>query len=171
VRSLNPRLLTWDDITSAVSRVTDAITSSGYEVEVVVGILRGGVIPAVLVADRLGVKDIGVMDIKFYEAPGVTGKEPYLRQPLTLPIRDKNVLIVDDISDTGLTLKVALDVVRHYAPRSVRTATLYVKPWTKLTPDYYAFVTEDWVVFPWDFWEHGRLVEVPSAVVFKRVTS
>ncbi len=157
--SLNPKVLTWDDIASAVSHVTDAITGSGYEVEVVVGILRGGVIPAVLVADRLGVRDIGVMDIKFYQAPGVTDKEPVLRQPLTLPIHGRSVLVVDDISDTGLTLKVALDVVRHYAPRSVRTATLYVKPWTKLVPDYYAVVTEDWIVFPWDFWEHRRLME------------
>jgi len=156
---LRYRELTWGDITSAVSHVVDTITSSGYEVEVVVGILRGGVIPAVLIADKLDVKDVGTMDIKFYQAPGVTGKEPYLRQPLTLPIHGRSVLVVDDISDTGLTLKVALDVVRHHAPRSVRTATLYVKPWTKLVPDYYAVVTEEWIVFPWDLWEHRRLVE------------
>jgi hypoxanthine phosphoribosyltransferase len=162
MRGLDPKVLTWDDITSAVSRVVEAITGSGYEVEVVVGILRGGVVPAVLIADRLGVKDIGTMDIKFYEAPGVTGKEPYLRQPLTLTIRGRSVLVVDDISDTGLTLQAVLDIVRHYAPRSVRTATLYVKPWTKLVPDYYAVVTEDWIVFPWDFWEHRRLVESPD---------
>jgi hypoxanthine phosphoribosyltransferase len=156
VTGLRYRELTWGDITSALSRVADAITSSGYEVEVVVGILRGGVIPAVLVADRLGVRDIGVIDIKFYQAPGVTEKEPYLRQPLTLPIHGKNVLVADDISDTGLTLKLALDVVRHYAPRNVKTATLYIKPWTTLIPDYYAEITEEWLVFPWDLWEHRR---------------
>ena len=153
------RVLSWDDITSAVSRVTERIASSGYDVEVVIGILRGGIIPAMLIADRLGVEDIGVMDIKFYQAPGVRREKPILKQPLTLPIRGRSVLVVDDVSDTGLTLQVALDIVSHYAPRNVKTATLYIKPWTRLTPDYYAELTDKWLVFPWSLWEYRRFVE------------
>ena len=134
----------------------DRIRDTGYEVDAVVGILRGGIIPAMLIADILGVENVGVMDIKFYQAPGVRRERPYLKQPLVLPVRDTSLLVIDDVSDTGLTLQVALDVVRHYAPKSVRTATLYIKPWTRLVPDYYAEVTDKWLVFPWSIWEYRR---------------
>lgn len=157
--SLDVRMLTWDDIVSAVAIVVDKVRGSGFRVDVVIGILRGGIIPATLIADMLGVEDLGVIDIKFYQAPGVRRDKPYLRQPLTLPVYGKNVLIVDDVSDTGLTLQLALDVVRHYSPRDVRTATLYIKPWTRLVPDYYAEPTDKWLVFPWGLWEYKRFKE------------
>ncbi len=153
------KVLSWDDIVSTVSQVVEKIRSSEYEVEVVIGILRGGIIPATLIADMLGIEDLGVMDIKFYQAPNVRRERPYLKQPLTLPVHGKNVLIVDDVSDTGLTLQVALDIVGHYAPRSVKSATLYIKPWTRLVPDYYAELTDKWLVFPWSLWEYRRFVE------------
>ena len=153
------KILSWDDVTSAASKVADRIRDTGYEVDAVVGILRGGIIPAMLIADILGVESIGVMDIKFYQAPGVRRERPYLKQPLILPVRDASLLVIDDVSDTGLTLQVALDVVRHHAPRSVRTATLHIKPWTRLIPDYYAEITDKWLVFPWSLWEYRRYEE------------
>lgn len=156
---LDVRILTWDDIVSATDIVASKIKESGFEADIVIGILRGGIIPATLIADILGVEDLGVMDIKFYQAPGVRREKPYLKQPLTLPIHGKNALIVDDVSDTGLTLQLALDIIRHYAPREVRTATLYIKPWTKLIPDYYAELTDKWLVFPWGQWEYRRFKE------------
>jgi len=157
--SLDVRVLTWDDIVSAVAIVVDKVRESGFRVDAVIGILRGGIIPATLIADMLGVEDLGVIDIKFYQAPGVRRDKPYLKQPLILPVYGKNVLIVDDVSDTGLTLQLALDVVRHYSPRDVRTATLYIKPWTRLVPDYYAELTDKWLVFPWGLWEYKRFKE------------
>lgn len=157
--SLEARILSWDDITSAVSKVTESIRGSNYKVDVIIGILRGGIIPAMLIADMLDVEDVGVVDIKYYLAPGVRRERPYLKQPLTLPVRNLNVLVVDDVSDTGLTLQLALDLVRHYSPREVRTATLYIKPWTRLIPDYYAELTDKWLVFPWGIWEYRRFKE------------
>ncbi len=156
---METKALSWDDIVAAVSRVVDGIRRSGYEVEIIIGVLRGGIIPAILIADILGVEDVGVVDIKFYQAPGIRRERPYIKQPLTLPIYGKSILVVDDVSDTGLTLQVALDIVRHYVPKSIRTATLYIKPWTKLVPDYYAELTDKWLVFPWSLWEYRRFVE------------
>lgn len=153
---LKERFLSWDDIVKASFEVSMKVKESGFKVETIVGVLRGGIIPATLIADVLGVADLGVLDIKFYQAPGVRRDKPFLRQPLTLPIHSRNVLIVDDVSDTGLTLQLALSVIKHYAPREARSATLYVKPWTKLIPDYYAEITEEWLVFPWGVWEHKR---------------
>lgn len=156
---MEARVLSWDDVTSAASRVAGKVKDTGYDVDVIVGILRGGIIPAMLIADILGVDNIGVMDIKFYQAPDVRRDRPYLKQPLVLPVHGMNVLVVDDVSDTGLTLQVALDIVSHHAPKSVKTATLYIKPWTRLVPDYYAELTDKWLVFPWNIWEYRRFEE------------
>jgi len=73
-----------------------------------------------------------------------------MRQPVTLPIKDKKVLLVDDVSDSGLTLEFAIQAISLYMPMEIKTATLYMKPWTRLVPDFYAEEVDKWVVFPWE---------------------
>lgn len=150
--------ITWNDIVDAVGEVARAIEASGFKPDMIVGILRGGVVPARLLADELGVDDIGVIEIKLYTSIGARKPQPYLRQPLILPATNRRVLVVDDVSDTGLTLQHALEAIKLYNPSEVRTATLYVKPWTKLMPDYYARIVDEWVVFPWEYREVEREV-------------
>jgi len=148
--------ISWQEIVEAVGEVARAIESSGFKPDMIVGILRGGIIPARLLADELGVEDIGFVEIKLYTSVGARKPQPYLRQPLILPATGRRVLVVDDVSDTGLTLQHALETIKLYNPDDVRTATLYVKPWTKLMPDYYARMVEEWIVFPWEYREVER---------------
>lgn len=142
--------MSWDDIEESVSSVARSIEESGFRPDVIVGVLRGGVIPARMIADALEVEDIGVIEIKLYTGVGVRKPRPYVRQPLILNVYNRRVLIVDDVSDTGLTLELAIEAVRLHMPAEIKTATLYVKPWTKLYPDYYSKVVEGWIVFPWE---------------------
>jgi len=151
--------VSWKDIESMVENLAKRINKSEFKVDVVVGILRGGIIPAKLISDELGVEDIGAIEIKLYKNIGERAHKPYLRQPLTLPIREKNVLIVDDVSDTGLTLNLAVNVINLYSPKKLKTATLYIKPWTKMIPDYYSKVSDKWIVFPWEKKEVAREIE------------
>ncbi len=63
---------------------------------------------------------------------------------LKLPLKDSkgdSILIVDDNADTGK----ALARFKGYD-----TATLYLKPWSKIKPTYHSFETEKWIVFPWE---------------------
>jgi len=142
--------LTWEDVERLSYQIAYEIMKDSREVDVIVGIMRGGVIPARIIADVLGVDDLETMEIKFYKGVGVRGRRPYVRRPPPGELHDKRVLIVDDISDTGLTLETALNMVSLYGPRDLATATLYVKPWTKFVPNYYAGRTDKWVVFPWE---------------------
>jgi len=151
--------VSWAEIDSMIEELARKIVDDGFKPEVIIGILRGGVVPARVLADKLGVDDMASMEIKLYKGVGIRGERPYLRQPPTLPLEDKAVLVVDDISDTGLTLQFAVEVVRLYLPREVRTATLYIKPWTDFIPDFYARSTEKWVVFPWERGEFRRALE------------
>lgn len=143
-------LLSWEDIEKGIDIIGEKILKSGYRPDVIISVLRGGVIPGRLLADRLGIDDIGSMEIKLYIAAGQKGERPYMRQPVTLPIKDKKVLLVDDVSDSGLTLEFAIQAISLYMPMEIKTATLYMKPWTRLVPDFYAEEVDKWVVFPWE---------------------
>ena len=68
---------------------------------------------------------------------------------------EDSLLIVDDVFDTGLSVKAILDKLKERArknlPHDVRVATAYFKPdrnKTDFQPDYYAHKTDDWLVFP-----------------------
>ena len=60
----------------------------------------------------------------------------------------KEVLIVDDVADSGRTLEFVHGICRQYASR-IRTAVLYEKPRTVLNCDYVWKKTDKWIVFPW----------------------
>lgn len=148
--------LGWDDVEKLSIEVGEKIKRDGEKIDVIIGILRGGVIPARIISDIIGVDELDVVEIKFYTGIEKRMGKPYVRKPPISALRDRSVLIVDDISDTGLTLQVAVDMISLYAPRSIKTATLYIKPWTKFVPDYYAAVSDKWVIFPWEKWETAR---------------
>jgi len=144
------RELTWGDIENAISKIAQAVGERAERYDTIIAVMRGGLIPARILADKLGIRDIGVIEIKFYVAPGETRTKPIVRQPLTLEIEGKKVLIVDDVSDTGKSLQVAVTAISLYGPSLVHTASLYVKPWSTFIPDYYAYTVEEWIVFPWE---------------------
>jgi len=66
------------------------------------------------------------------------------------------VLVVDDVADTGRSLKLVKEHVVQGGARVVKVATLFQKPWSALKPDYFEKETENWVVFPWDLKETVR---------------
>lgn len=58
------------------------------------------------------------------------------------------MLLVDDVSDSGRTLAMVVDLLREHGA-VVRTLTLYSKPRTVLVPDYIWRDTDKWITFPW----------------------
>ncbi len=142
--------VTWNEIDRYSELIASKIMKDGYKADVIVGIMRGGIVPARIIADYLGVRDLGIIEVMFYQRPGETRHKPVIRQPLTLDVSEKNVLIVDDVSDTGKSLQVALSAINLYGPEQIKTATLYIKPWSTFIPDYYGASSTKWIVFPWE---------------------
>ncbi|TYK66638.1 phosphoribosyltransferase [Colwellia echini] len=79
-----------------------------------------------------------------------------------------NLLVVDDVFDTGLSIKAFLDVLkqkcRRNTPEDIRIATPWYKPsnnQTSLVPHYFLHKTEEWIVFPHEFdgLTHDEIVE------------
>ncbi len=144
------KTVTWRMIEEYCISIAEQITKKKIEIDIIIGIMRGGWIPAKLLLDYLGVNELASIEIKFYKGINVREKEPIIVTPLFQDIYGKNVLVVDDVADTGKTLAKAVEFLKYYGPRAITTATLFVKPWTTFWPDFYAEKTTAWIVFPWD---------------------
>jgi len=126
--------------------------------DIIVGIARGGLVPARILTDLLGTPQLAIIQIEFYTNIAKTKQEPVLTQPLTTDVTGKKVLIVDDIADSGHSLKLAKKHLQQQGSKEIKTATLYTKPDSIITPDFYQKKTSRWVVFPWDTKETLRKI-------------
>ena len=113
----------------------------------VVGILKGAI---VFMADLIRQIDlpliIDFMDISSYGNSAVTSGEVRIIKDLEFSIYNKEVLIVEDIVDTGLTLQYILEILKRREPKSIKICCLLDKPSRRksdIKPDYIGFVIED----------------------------
>lgn len=143
-------ILAWSELQEATRSLAQTIHESGFRPDFVLAIARGGLIIAGALAYALGVKNTAAMSVEFY-----TGVDQRLEVPMILPpvpdlidLDNSNLLIADDVADTGATLQLVRDFV---APRvaEVRTACLYEKPRSVIRCDYVWRHTDRWIVFPW----------------------
>ncbi|MBI4215006.1 phosphoribosyltransferase [archaeon] len=140
--------LSWEEVEEMSRAMADR--AQEFEPEVVVGISRGGFIPAVLVSDELGVPQVYAVNIKRYVGVGKSLPAPLLLQKLDVShVKSKRLLIVDDLVDKGDTMKAALQMSKNAEAAEVRTAALLCKS-PSFKPDYYVRETQEWVVFPWE---------------------
>jgi uncharacterized protein len=98
----------------------------------------------------LDVKNLFVMNVEFY-----TGVVERLDLPVVLPptldrvdLTGANVLVADDVADTGRTLELVRDFCSGYVAE-VRTAVIYEKPQSVVQCDYVWRRTDRWIDFPW----------------------
>jgi hypoxanthine phosphoribosyltransferase len=134
------------------------IRKSSFKPEVIVGVSRGGWPPARVMSDLLENQNLANMKVVFYNDIGVRKARPLITQPVTSEVSRKRVLVVDDVADSGQSLRVVVNHLRRKGAREVRACTLYLKPHSVFTPDYYAKKTTKWVIFPWERLEAVRLV-------------
>ena len=114
----NKIYLSWDDTADLVDTLCTKIITELPNIDSIYGIKRGGLIPAVMISHKLGLPWSDIM----------------------LP----NTLVIDDIADTGETLK---SCIGGY------TAVLHYKPHTSChIPNLWAFMHEgdEWIIYPWE---------------------
>lgn len=140
----------WDDIYEMLLTLASMIRRDLFSPNIIVGVSRGGWPPARVMSDLLGNVELANVRVEFYRGIYETRSEPVITQPLSLQVKGKAVLIMDDVADTGRSLKVVRDHVSESGAEKVKIATIYYKPWSIITPDYYVKVTRRWIVFPWE---------------------
>lgn len=140
---------TWDDIQRLCEVLADKI-KVGYQPDIIVAIGRGGFPPARILCDLLDITALASMRIEYYKSINERKKRPIILYPLNADVRKMRVLIVDDVADTGRSLVKARDHVLEKGATVVKMATLHYKPWSVVEPDFYAEVTNAWVVYVWE---------------------
>lgn len=159
-------LYTWDDIQKLCKKLSEKIKKSGYSPDVVVAIARGGWIPARIVCDHLDIKDLYSVKTEHWGVVATKTGEAKITQPLNVNLEGKKVLIVDDVADTGDTIRLVLEHVRELSPSDVKVAVVDYKKTSKFLPDFYAAEMENWkwIVYPWSIKEDLRsLIEKAGA--------
>lgn len=133
-----------------------------YDPDIVVGIAAAGVIPGAVIAAMLR-KEFYAIKITRRESDAGVRRRPEILSAAPPQVAGQRVLLVDEICDSGETMRLALAAVRDVGPAEVRTATSLVHT-GGYEPDFYALATEGTVVFPWDreVLEADRLVINPE---------
>jgi len=150
LQSSEREVLGWLEFGSASRELAHEVAGSGFVPDVVVAIARGGLLLAGSISYALGVKSCGALNVEFYTGIGERLPDPIVLPPLLdeSELAGKKVLLVDDVSDSGRTLKLAMELL-SVGGAEVRTVVLYTKPGTVHEPHYTWRRTAQWITFPW----------------------
>ncbi|HEY5664688.1 MAG TPA: phosphoribosyltransferase [Ilumatobacter sp.] len=143
-------ILTWEMFGVASRELAKMVADDGYDPDMILSIARGGLLVGGAMGYAMAVKNTYTMNVEFY-----TGVDERLEVPRILPpapdfvdLHNAKILIVDDVADTGHTLK---SVGQFCAGKvgEVRTAVIYEKSHSVVKCDYVWKRTDLWINFPW----------------------
>lgn len=111
-----------------------------YKTKLIVGISRGGLVPAVMLSHKMGIP-LEVVTVQLRDSDKNDVDYSYLSK-----YNNSDVLFVDDINDTGNTI----ELIQQFAPNA-NFASIHKKESTKVrNAYYYEIVPEQWIVYPWE---------------------
>ena len=169
---------TWEQIYKMLLSLSSKIERDSFSPDVIIGVSRGGWAPARVLSDLLENPEIANVKVEFYLGVDERRKEPIITQSVSVKVKFKRVLVVDDVSDTGRSLRLVKDYLLKEGVRNLKTATLYHKPWSVTLPDFYEKTTRNWIIFPWErkeafrkvvekFQESGKSIEEAKLTLIK----
>lgn len=140
----------WDKIYELLLDLARKIQKANFKPDVIVGVSRGGWPPARIMSDLLDNPEIANVKAEFYLDVAKTKSEPVITQPVSVSVKDMKILVVDDVADTGKSLRLVRTHLKEQGATDIKIATIYYKPWSVLTPDWYERKTTRWIIFPWE---------------------
>jgi len=148
----------WKDIEDRCLSIYHKMLIDEYKPQSIVGLLRGGVVPARIFSDYFDILlDFFALDVKLYNGINSKNEHAEIRQFFG-DVKGKKILVVDDIWDSGQTMRSVLD---YLGDEDVTTATLFYKEGAQGRPNYYAESNQEneWIVYPWEKEEFKRLIK------------
>lgn len=142
--------ITWSEIDKLCYILYQKIKDSNLQPDLIIGLMRGGIIPARILADYFHVRlDFYTIDIKFYTGINQTLKKPIIRHLQGIKYKNKKVLIIDDIYDSGKTMQA---ICNRLSDSKIFTATLHCRENNLSTPTYFADIAyyNKWIIYPWE---------------------
>ena len=152
--SFECEIMSWELFNDLAKKVALKMTEDDYSPDFMVGLARGGWVLSRVLCDYLGIKDLVSLKVEHWGVTATPDGKAQIKYPIEIDLTGRDVVIVDDITDTGESMKVALEYIKTLNPKTLKTAALRNIQGSKFTPDYYGDeITWRWVVFPWNYVE------------------
>jgi len=140
-----------EDLTKGLKKIRNQLHKSNWIPEIIISINRGGCIPGVYLSHHFNLQHY-VIDIQLRDSM----KTPDIKFIEEKIIKFKNILLVDDINDSGKTLGIIYNLNKKHA-KKIHNATLIYNIESDVKTDFYGKKikrSEDynWYVFPWEEW-------------------
>ncbi len=163
-------IISFEDYTQIVEKLAIQIHKN-YRPSVLIGIMRGAA-PIIDILSRILKLPIAYIVIQSYSGKGVEDKQGELMFSREMSSLAKNqdfskVLLIDDLSDTGLTLNKSIEWLKNYDPiknyiQEIKTACLWKKKSSKFEPDFcpVKLNSDPWIVQPTEHYEELSIEEI-----------
>ena len=141
--------ITWEEFGEYTKKLSEAL--SRENIDIIVGIARAGLLPATAVACLL-CKEMYPVSISRRLNDEVISKTPFwkVKLPKTV-VKGKIVGVIDEIADTGQTLKIVRDELLKSGAKKVVTASLISHSWANPKPEYVILESDELILFPWSY--------------------
>jgi len=163
-------IISFEEYTKIVEKLAILIHKN-YKPTVLVGIMRGAA-PIIDILSRILKLPIAYIVIQSYSGKGTQDQQGQLMfaREISSLAKDRDfsrVLLIDDLSDTGLTLNKSIEWLRNYAPtknfiQEVKTACLWKKKSSTFEPDFcpVRLDSDPWIVQPTEHYEEISIDEI-----------
>ena len=166
----NKLIIDWKEYNLIVEKLAIKIHESGFKPTMLIGIMRGGA-PIIDVLSRIFKLKCAYLAVESYSGKGIEDEQGDIVFSREMSSIAKNmggkILLCDDLSDTGITLKKSVDWLKNYDPiknkiEDIKTATLWKKKKSTFEPDYCAVRLPDnpWIVQPFEHYEEIRIEDL-----------
>ena len=143
--------LTWEDVDFLTNIVSESISKKNIKFNTIVALGRGGLIPGAILSYKLDIKNLQNLGINTRQEDGQYVETLIYQRPTITG----NVLVVDDINDSGKTFEAVNSLIKSEYPDIGEL--LYCSLTTRYNTNFNENIisgkiinTSDWLVFPWD---------------------
>jgi len=164
-------MVDWNNVYDLCRDVSKEMKDARFKPEVIIGVARGGWYLARVLCDFFLLKDLFSLKMEHWGITAtITGAAEMkygLDDAARNKLRAKRVLIADDLTDTGDSLKLVVEYVKSLGAKDVKTATLHHKTSSSFVPDFYGELIKEWrwVIYPWSI--HEDVMELVEKVISK----
>ena len=163
-------IIDWKEYNLIVEKLAIKINESRYKPDLLIGIARGG-LPIIDVLSRIFKLKCAYLAVESYSGKGIEDQQGTLvfSREMSSTVQDMkgNILLCDDLSDTGVTLNKSIQWLNDYAPlkgniKDIKTAVLWKKKDSTFEPDFCAqkLDSNPWIVQPFERYEEVRIEEL-----------
>ena len=163
-------IIDWKEYNQIVEKLAINIYKSGFKPNLLIGIMRGGA-PIIDVLSRVFKLKCAYLAVESYSGEGIEDQQGDLvfSREMSSTVQDMkgNILLCDDLSDTGVTLNRSIEWLKQYTPlrgkiKEIKTAVLWKKKDSTFEPDFCAqrLDSNPWIVQPFEHYEEQKIEDL-----------